>query len=352
MIVDTNGMEIEDKAWTRDGRSILFSANVGNGKYSLFIADAGSRKGWERFAGDEVQAMTFDVSPIQPILVYSPFSPDKYGFYLMDLDKRQPYQQLVELGSDETVFNPQWSPDGNLIAYLKSDKATLHICILKPDGYTTCFYDHPKLDTITWLANDWLLFSVIIDNEKRDYYSLDISQATPAPELFLDLAFGMDVWLGAPGESVVWATPAPESAPTEPPAVIIPPVENGRIVFDAMEPNQNGDGGIYTIEPDGSNQVRLTGENNPDIWGPCWSPDKSQVAFASRRAGGTTADIYVMDADGGNIRQLTDNSADYVDDYEPAWSPDGSRIAFVSDRQDNLEIYFNEPGWEQRHTPD
>ncbi|MFN8372768.1 MAG: DPP IV N-terminal domain-containing protein [Anaerolineae bacterium] len=47
-----------------------------------------------------------------------------------------------------------------------------------------------------------------------------------------------------------------------------------------------------------------------------WSPDGTQIAFASNRDG--DYDIYVMNADGSNVRQVTFND---VDDTNPAWVP-------------------------------
>ena len=60
----------------------------------------------------------------------------------------------------------------------------------------------------------------------------------------------------------------------------------------------------------------------------------AQIAFTSYRDG--NGEIYVMDADGGNLRNLTRNPAL---DWGPAWSPDGGRIAFTSNRDGNFEIY-------------
>ena len=78
---------------------------------------------------------------------------------------------------------------------------------------------------------------------------------------------------------------------------------------------------------------RLTNDSDWD-WKPSWSPDGTQVAFSSSRAG--NYEIYVMDSDGSNPRRLTDHPAE---DWFPSWSPDGRHIAYVSGRDGNYAIY-------------
>jgi len=90
---------------------------------------------------------------------------------------------------------------------------------------------------------------------------------------------------------------------------------------------------IYVMNADGSNPRRLTDTPANELH-PVWSPDGSQIAFASARDGNN--EIYVMDSDGSNARRLTDTEAG---EMHPTWSPDGSRIAFNSDRDGNWEIY-------------
>jgi hypothetical protein len=68
---------------------------------------------------------------------------------------------------------------------------------------------------------------------------------------------------------------------------------------------------------------------------PAWSPDGSRIAF-SRGPDMGPSHIYVMDADGTDVRQLTQGSGS---DRNPGWSPDGTRIAFARSGNYGYEVY-------------
>lgn len=81
---------------------------------------------------------------------------------------------------------------------------------------------------------------------------------------------------------------------------------------------------IYTINPDGTNETRLTTAAGVDNQ-PAFSPDGSKIAFVSFRGGDTDGEIYVMNADGTNQTRLTNDTRE---DRYPTFTPDGTKITF------------------------
>ncbi len=71
---------------------------------------------------------------------------------------------------------------------------------------------------------------------------------------------------------------------------------------------------------------------------PALSPDGKRVAFMSKREG--QWEIYVIDADGKNMKRLTNDPSE---DGLPAWSPDGNAIAFVSNRGGTWAVWVMTP---------
>jgi Tol biopolymer transport system component len=84
-------------------------------------------------------------------------------------------------------------------------------------------------------------------------------------------------------------------------------------------------------------EIQLTDNTGFDGY-PALSPDGSMIAFARGPAG--DQQVYVMDRDGTNVRQLTMGS---TNNTQPSWSPDGSRIAFTTVREGQPEIFLMNP---------
>ncbi len=104
-----------------------------------------------------------------------------------------------------------------------------------------------------------------------------------------------------------------------------------QIVFAS---NLDGDKEIYIMDAEGTSIHQLTSNEDVDEF-PDWSPTGDQIVFVSDRYG--DPEIFVMNTDGSNIRQLTSNNGQSI---YPAWSPDGSQIVFSSDRDGDYEIWI------------
>jgi Tol biopolymer transport system component len=97
------------------------------------------------------------------------------------------------------------------------------------------------------------------------------------------------------------------------------PPQNGKIVFARSTPSGERRY-IYTVNSDGSGLSRLTKGTPPFPTLPAWSPDGTQIAFFD-------VQIWVMRADGSNLRKLTPNKLD-APGRRPSWLPDGKRLAY------------------------
>lgn len=112
----------------------------------------------------------------------------------------------------------------------------------------------------------------------------------------------------------------------------------------AFHSNRDGNNEVYVMNPDGSDQIRLTMESRND-GRPDVSPNGQQIVFNSNRIIPETNptgdfEIFVMNSDGGDVRQLTSNGAE---DSWPRWSPNGKWVAFHSFVDGDYEIYVVRP---------
>lgn len=117
-----------------------------------------------------------------------------------------------------------------------------------------------------------------------------------------------------------------------------------QIVFAS---DRDGNYEVYKMNANGTNQVRLTTSAPKNAFAPRWSPtDANLIIFVKPNDGSLSRDIWRMHADGTSLVNLTNRAT--VNDgalspltgfpSPPSWSPDGTKIAFTSDQSSHLDI--------------
>lgn len=95
---------------------------------------------------------------------------------------------------------------------------------------------------------------------------------------------------------------------------------------------RDGNREIYTMNPDGSEQVRLTQHLGNDMQA-VWAPTGEKILFISDRGG--ERDLYLMEPDGTNVRRVFKRKTK-VYRRSPTWAPDGEHIAYVNMQWNSL----------------
>jgi WD40 repeat protein len=137
-----------------------------------------------------------------------------------------------------------------------------------------------------------------------------IPSSTPSPTLELEIEL---------------ATPIPTIKPTALLPVLVEPT--GLVAFNVLDGFNHE---IYTVVVGDllpSNELHNITNNSADDYLLSWSPDGSRIAFFSTRSG--WLELYIMDADGSNVVQLTDyktslGGLQMAYTQPVSWSPDGT----------------------------
>ncbi len=191
-----------------------------------------------------------------------------------------------------TASQPQFSPDGGRIAYhsWQSDKRGL-VTVNVGGGNEHIVSGNLEDQLPTWAPDGEMIIFLSRRSGQR------------ASELFTVSSVGGEAQVIGNGEYPTWGS-------------------DGRLVFKGWETTGVG---LRVSQPDLSDVQELTADDSDTA--ATVSPDGERIAFMSRRDGDWN--IYVVNNDGTELRQLTDDAAQ---DGLPTWSPDGKVIAFVSDR--------------------
>ncbi len=227
-------------------------------------------------------------------------------------------------------MDPTWSPDGSRIAFIRWRE---------PRGVWVADIDSTGAATNEWRVFDWseprwtswspdgeeILFSRVSGGrlEEREFCFRGFCFTFPAyPHWKVGVVRAADGSFYEPPPPDSQVSRAPDWAPV-----------GDQIVFDDVQ-------GLRVQNLDRTVSYQITDDAKDTS--PVWSPDGNQVAFVRRQH--DHWEIYAVDADGGNVRRLTDTpkkpNGQVGNSASPAWSPDGNYLAFLTDRSGKWEIWI------------
>jgi len=245
-------------------------------------------------------------------------------------------QQRKVIGSISGDTNPEWSPDGQQVAFESTRDGDAEIYLARIDGSDQRRLTvNPGSDTSpVWSPDGTRIAYVSAVNvntaaETTDILvvnvqSGDISRASSTPEADFAPVWAPDgrlAWeqLGADGRRVILASRLDGAAPA---TLVDTPGDDSDLSFspDGSRVAFVSDGDILVASGDGTGASPVISHPASDS-APTWSANGSRIAFVSDRSG--SPEIHVVNPDGTGLTQLTD--APDTSEVDPRWRPGGQQ---------------------------
>lgn len=217
-----------------------------------------------------------------------------FDIFVVDADGGN-LRRITDTPVDE--YRPTWSPDGRRLAYERLQRGARDLMVVEVDGGSpTALVTGMAARDLTWSPDGQrIAFIGGRISSFSEIYVIEVD-GTRLRQLTNDTTRIL--------QDLQWS-PAGD-----------------RLVYTEF-PTPSGDTELFTIRPDGTNRRRITNNSSTEVT-PLWSPDGRRISF-QRYAGGFQA-VHVIDADGGDEVLLNSPGTDF--EIGPAWNPDAKRLAF------------------------
>ena len=336
--------EGRDQAWSPGGTGIAFTRTV-EGVDGLFVI--GLDGTGEQYLGEGSGPVW---SPDGGRIAYTRVGADGYDIFVMNADGTEQRQLTNAAGAD---LRPAWSPGGARIAFdterdgdLTEEAPVTEIYVMNADGSGQQRLTQgggknrrpvwsPGGQRLAFTTEEWeyhYIYSMNPDgsDRRRLTYTTDDRDPVWSPDgrtvaftsdraaNYLSFVTGVD---GADQKQV--ADMGDTGVPAWSPG-------GARIAFSCCEGLL---GYIWVVDTERRGR-RLDATAGTD-WAddPVWSPDGTRLAFgrsmSADNALGFVDEMFLIDADGTNLTQITNTEGGAYGTGRPVWSPDGSQIAFT-----------------------
>jgi Tol biopolymer transport system component len=232
---------------------------------------------------------------------------ERLDLFLMGLDGSDVVNITQTPDNNDVPIN--WSPNGEYLVFMSDQGGSTQIFLSQSNGEGLInLTERDQAQTF----DDW--------SPSADHFLLSTASEVGISPVIADLA-------GGPQEPLTDGSYPAAGGRWSP--------DGQKVAFMAVNP-QSGAIDVVVEDMATGELTNLTHSDSSDRF-PRWSPDGSKIAFVSDRDG--NSEIYVMNADGSNLTNLTNNPAGDSVQGDFAWSPDGTQILFHTDRDGNVEVY-------------
>lgn len=206
-------------------------------------------------------------------------------------------------------WNPVWSPDGQYLYFVSNKGGHPGVWRIRIDELTGKALSEPEPIGTPSRYSRHLSFSR--DGKRMVYVQTDLQSNIQGVNFDAAKAaiVGEPFWITQGDREVTRAELSPDGT-----------------TFQMRQIRRTQDD-IVTVSRDGSEWRDITDDEPFDRYSR-WSPDGTKIAFNSDRSG--VASVWICDADGSNLRQLTTTVDDSGSNGFPVWSPDGTKMSLAS----------------------
>lgn len=260
-------------------QNIIFTRQVNNNDNLMIMDENGGIKTLTNHSRKDSSPM---ISPDGKMVVFTSERVGWWKIWTMNLETNE-VKQLTNQGSAD--YSPTWSPDGSQIVFTSSRDGNQEIYVMNKDGSNKVNITKNKSEDVMpqWASDGFIYYAT----RTNDAYQIARIKPDGSINEILTASNGNKLMpqLSNDGSNILYYGDA------------------------------DGNMEIYLMDMNTKKVSRLTNHPLMDIR-PRWSPDNTKIVF-ERGNKGNNHHIYIMNADGSNVKQLTTKNYNYTPSFYP-----------------------------------